>query len=459
MNEKHKLMGTGNMMKLIIKFSLPGMLGMFINSLYTVVDRIFIGKIPEVGHFAMTGVGLTMPVAIISFAFAMLFGMGGSTLISLRLGEKKKETAEKYLGNATTLGFLSGVLLTILTLIFINPIVTFLGGSENTFEIAKTFLIVLSFGFPFVISGYALTSAIRSDGNPKMAMGTMLVGAVTNIILDPIFIFTFKMGVQGAAIATVISQVAAMVWALSYFLSHRSGLKFHLDNLKIKGNLAFQIFRQGMAGGLLQIGQSLVFYVLNSTLKSTPGGDYAVGAMTIVMTINMFFVMPMMGINQAVLPLAGYNYGAKLYGRVRGIFKRAIWSSCTIGTVGFLGVMFLGKYFIFLFTKNPELIEKSTVGLKIACLMFPIIGVQIVSSIYFQAIGKPKITMFLSLSRQIIFLIPLVIILGKLYGELGIWIAMPLSDLISTALTGYMVSREMKHLKHLEKQEVSLQQN
>lgn len=450
LDAKHKLMGTEDMTKLLIKFSLPAIVGMIVNALYNIVDRIYIGRIEGTGHFDIAGVGLSMPAMTISFALAMLVGMGGSTLISLRLGEKKKELAEKYLGNVIAFGLISSTILTIITLFGIDGIVNFLGASENTFNSAKAYLSIVAIGFPFSIVGYAANASIRSDGSPKVAMGTLLVGAGLNIVLDPIFIFYMNMGVKGAATATIISQFASMAWAVLYFCGSRSGMKLRWKYMKMEFQHVKQILRQGIAPFFLQLASGIVIFTLNSVLKSV-SGDLAVAAMTIVQGITMFFIMPIFGINQAVLPTVGYNYGARHFTRVKGLLLRAIVGATFFGTIGFLSVQFLSKYFVYIFTNNQEVVGITATGLKIYTFMFPVVGFQIVSSIYFQAIGKPKATLFLTLSRQVLFLTPLAIILGKIYGELGVWLAAPIADFLASVITFVMIKREMKNLEFRQK--------
>ncbi|MGL4687765.1 MAG: MATE family efflux transporter, partial [Fusobacteriaceae bacterium] len=385
---------------------------------------------------------------------ALMVGMGGSTMVSLTLGSKNKKLAEEYLGNIISLGAVLGIILSVLTFVFIEQIAVFMGTSENTFTPAINYLRIIAIGFPFSIIGYSANASIRSDGSPRISMGTLLIGAILNIILDPIFIFVFDMGVKGAAIATIISQFVSMVWAVGYFLSSKSGIRLYATNLRLKLERVIEIIKLGIAPCFLQLAGGLVIYTLNNTLKKV-SGDYAVGAMTIVQGIAMFFVMPIFGINQALLPLAGYNYGSKLYPRVKGILKRAILAATGISIFSFLIIQLFSKYFIYAFTTNHEIVSIASKGLRVYTFMFPVIGFQIVSSIYFQAIGKPKITMFLTLSRQVIFLVPLVIILSKFYGEAGVWFSAPIADTLSFTVTFFMIRREMKDLDKLEKKEFS----
>lgn len=448
---KHSSMGTESIGKLLLKFSVPAMIGMIVNALYNVVDRVYIGKIPVTGAYDIAGVGLIMPIMTISFAFSLMVGMGGSTLISLNLGQKKIEKAEKYLGTELLYGAVLGVVLTVATLIFKSNIVNFLGTSKEIVDPASKYLEMIALGFPFLILGYTANTAIRSDGNPKVAMGTLLIGAVLNIILDPIFIFGMNMGVKGAGLATTISQFASMLWAVTYFISSKSTMKLRKKNLKLDLSLIKKITKLGTAPFALQVGSGMVIFTLNSVLEKV-SGSYAVAAMTIVQGISMFFVMPIFGINQGLLPIAGYNYGAKLYSRVHQVLLKAIKAATVISTIGFLSIQFFSRYFIYIFTQNAETVKIATNGLRIYSLMMPFIGFQIVSSIYFQAIGKPKTTMFLSLSRQVIFLIPLVLLLSKIFGERGVWSAAPIADFLAFLITFYMIKIELKSLKKLDKE-------
>ncbi|MGL5050435.1 MAG: MATE family efflux transporter [Fusobacteriaceae bacterium] len=449
----HKSMGTEKIGKLLLKFSVPAMIGMIVNALYNVVDRVYIGRIPVTGAYDIAGVGLIMPVMTISFAFSLMVGMGGSTLISLNLGKKKIEKAEQYLGSGIVYGAILGIFLTVMTLFFKNDIVNFLGKSKEIVDPALEYLEMVALGFPFLIVGYTANTSIRSDGNPKVAMGTLLIGAILNIILDPIFIFGLDMGVKGAGLATIISQFASMLWAVTYFISSKSKMKIRKNNLKLEISLIKSITKLGVAPFFLQVGSGLVIFTLNSVLEKV-SGSYAVAAMTIVQGISMFFIMPIFGINQGLLPIAGYNYGAKLYSRVYEVLLKAIKAATVISTIGFLGIQLFSKYFIYVFTQNEETVKIATNGLRLYSLMMPLIGFQVVSSIYFQAIGKPKTTMFLSLSRQVIFLIPLVLLLSKLFGEMGVWSAAPIADFLAFLITFYMIKRELKNLKKLEKETI-----
>ncbi|MBC2855502.1 MATE family efflux transporter [Cetobacterium sp. 2A] len=445
MNKKHELMGQEKITKLLFQFSFPAMIGMIVNALYNIVDRIYIGNIKGIGALSIAGVGVVFPIMIFSFAFSIMIGLGGATNISLSLGRKNKPLAELYLGNGICLGTLVGCLISFLTIFYMKSYIMQLGASASTVQYSIDYLRIVALGFPFATVGYIANAAIRSDGNPKFSMITLLIGALINIILDPIFIFYLDMGVKGAALATIISQFVSAVWTILYFRSKNSGLKLHFHNLKLQFDKIKNIILIGTGPFILQLGSSVVTLVANNLLKFY-GGDIAVGAMTIINGIVTFVMMPIFGINQGLQPIAGYNYGAKLYKRVKEALLKAILGATIISTTGFLCIQFLSKYFIYIFTTNELLVATAATGLKIFTLMLPFLGFQIVSSIYFQAIGKPKLTMFLSLCRQVLFLIPFLLVFSRIWGVSGIWAAVPCADLLSVIITFILVRRDIKIL-------------
>ena len=435
--------------KLFLVMAVPSVLAQLINVLYNIVDRIYIGNIEKVGHIAIAGVGIVFPIVIFVFGFSILIGLGSATNASLNLGRKKKEEAERFLGTAIFFGFIVSLVLMVLVLWKLEWLVSILGGSDKTGIYAAQYLKILAFGFPAAVVGYVANASIRSDGNPKMAMATLLIGAITNIVLDPIFIFYLKMGVRGAAWATIISQYVSGIWAIYYFTSKFSGMKLYVKNLKLNFEKIKSIASLGSAPFAIQMGASIVNYTYNSTLKIY-GGDAGIGAMAIVQAVITFISMPIFGINQGLQPILGYNYGARLYPRVKEALFKAIFAATVLCVIDFLAIQFLSKYFINIFTQEKELVRIASVGLKIQTFMLPIVGFQIIASIYFQAIGKPKMSFFMSLTRQIIVLIPCILIMSKLFGVKGIWFAGPTADFIATVLTFIFIKMELKHLKELE---------
>lgn len=447
MDNKHLFMETEKITKLLIRFSLPAIVGMFVNALYNVIDRIYIGNIKEVGHLGITGVGFVFPVVIILFSFALLLGVGTSASISLKLGEKKEKEAEQILGVSLLLGIIISILLSSIVLLFINEILHFLGTSAETFLYAKSYLKYLILGSFSVILSITLNSSIRSDGSPKIAMMTLLIGTFTNVFLDPLFIFYFNMGVKGAAIATVLSQTVSLAWAFYYFLSPRSKIKIKKENIKLNFGIVKNICTLGSSAFALQIAGSMVIYFLNIVLKKY-GGDVAIGSMAIIQAMTSFLVMPIFGINQGVQPILGYNYGAKKYDRVIETLFKGICSATVVCILGFLGIKFLGGFFVGIFTKNKELYDLTLYGVNIYLMTLPLIGFSIVSVAYFQAVGKPKLSFLMGLLRQIILMIPSLFILSHFFGLNGIWYAAPVADSLAALFTVYLIRKEIKILKN-----------
>ncbi len=446
--DKHIFMEREKITKLIIKFSLPAIIGMFVNALYNVIDRIYIGNIKDVGHLGMAGVGISFPVVILIFSFALLLGVGTSASISLKLGEKKINEAEHILGVSILLGTLISVCFISVVLLFIDKIIYLLGASGDTFFYAKSYLKYLVLGTFSVILSITLNSSIRSDGSPKMAMATLLVGTFINIFLDPLFIFYFNMGVKGAAIATISSQTVSLLWTAYYFLSSHSKIKIRRKNISIDFKIIKKICTLGSSAFATQIAGSLVIYFLNLVLKDY-GGDIAIGAMAIIQAINSFMIMPIFGINQGVQPILGYNYGAKRYDRVIETLYKGIFSATIICFIGFLFIKFLGGFLINIFTDNKELYDLTLYGMNRYLMALPIIGFGIVSIAYFQAVGKPKLSFLMSLLRQIIIMIPSLFILSHFFGLNGIWYAAPVSDVLAIIFTFFLIRKEIKTLRKL----------
>ncbi|MEG0772433.1 MATE family efflux transporter [Clostridium sp.] len=448
--DKTKELGEERIGKLLLKFSIPAIIGMIVNALYNIVDRIFIGQIPGgVGELALSGVTVTFPISIIIMAFGMLIGVGSASLISIRLGEQKKQEAEKILGNSFVLVIIILVGLAIIIFPFLDSLLIAFGASEKILPYAKEYIQIIIAGGVIQNIGFGLNAAIRSEGNPKIAMLTMLLGAVVNTVLDPIFIFVFDMGVAGAAIATVIAQLASTVWVLYHFTKGNSTLKLKKENFKLDIKIIKSIFAIGMAPFFMQLAASLVQILSNKALL-VHGGEFAIGAMGVISSVAMMCLMPVFGINQGSQPIIGYNYGAKNYGRVKKAWKLAVIAAVLVTTTGFLVVELAAPNIIKIFNSNPDLVRIGTHGIRIYLSVLPVIGFQVISSNYFQAVGKAKISMFLSLCRQVIVLIPLVVILPPIFGLDGVWISGPASDAIASIITLYFVMKELKFLKEQE---------
>ena len=443
--QKSELLGTAKIPALLLRFSVPAIIGMLVNALYNIVDRIFIGQ--GVGPLGIAGATITFPLMLIQMAFGMLIGLGANSLISISLGEQKRERAETILGNAFFLLVCIAVSLSALGLLFLTPLLKLFGASETILPYARSYASIILFGTLFQAIGMGMNNFIRGEGDPKTAMKTMLLGAILNTILDPIFIFVFKWGVGGAALATVISQGASAVWVLAYYFGGRSQLKIRLHNLLPRKDIVLKILAVGSAPFAMQLASALLNAIVNNQLTAY-GGDLAVSAMGILFSIGMLFFMPIFGVNQGMQPIVGYNFGAKSYHRVVHAAYIAIGAGSVFVILGFLSIQLFPRALVSLFSgSSAELLDLGAYAIRRYFLMMPVIGFQMIASGYFQAVGKPKQAMFLTLSRQIILLIPLFLILPRFLGLDGIWLAPPIADLLSAALTGIFFYRELRNLK------------
>lgn len=451
-NKKH--LGDAPIGKLLLQYSIPAIIGMVVNALYNIVDRMFIGNIPDIGSLAITGVGITMPIMTIVLAFGMLIGIGTTANISLNLGKGNRTTAEKLLGNAFTLSIIVGLAIAITGTIFANPILNLFGASENTLFYAKEYIGIILLGCTFNILSFALNSTVRADGNPKMSSITMVIGCGANIILDYLFIFVLNLGVKGAALATIISQAITFFIILYYYTAGNSNLKLKIENFKLKKHLVTMTFAIGIAPFATQIANSLVQVIANNALK-TYGSDLAIGAMTVISSLNIIFMMPIFGINQGCQPIIGFNYGAKKYERAKEAFKYATIAACVICIIGFISIQCFPTQIISLFNNDPELTTLAIKGIRIYLLMMPVVGINIVATSYYQSIGKAKISMFVSLLRQVILLIPFTIILPKFIGLDGVWAAGACADSLSVIITLILLKKEFKQLDKMQLEKVA----
>lgn len=442
--DQSKQLGEEKVLKLLLKFSIPAIVGMLVNALYNVVDRIFVGN--GVGSLGIAGITIAFPIMVFMMACSMLIGLGANSLISIRLGEDKKEEAELIMGNAFVLLFIQALLVAIVGSLLLNSLLKVFGASEAVLPYAKDYTQIILWGGIFQSIGFGMNHFIRSEGNPKIAMFTMLIGAILNTILDPLFIFVFNWGIKGAALATVISQAVSAVWVLYHFLGGRSTLKFKSKNLKLNFSIAKNIVALGSAPFAMQLAASLLNVVMNKTL-TTYGGDIAISGMGVVMSISTLILMPIFGINQGSQPIIGYNYGAKNYDRVKEALKLAIIGATGISILGYIGTqLFPAQMVAFFNPEDAELIAFGTRAIRIYLALVPIIGFQIVSANYFQAVGKPRQAGFLSLSRQVLVLIPALLILPRFFGLDGALMAGPVADLVASILTGIWITMELKRL-------------
>ncbi len=448
-------LGTEKVSKLLWQFSIPAIIGMVVNALYNVVDRIYIGHAPGLGANGLAGITIGFPIMIILLSIGILFGVGGATLFSMKLGEGKTKDAELALGNAFSLLIISGLLFMLLGHIFLSPVLSAFGASENILPFAMSYMRIIFSGAVFQIVSIGLNNFLRADGQPKLAMITMFMGAGVNIILDPVFIYVLDMGMAGAALATILSQFISMVWILSYFLSKRSHHQIQVKNMPIKLSIATRITALGMPNFLLQLGNSVLNVVLNMTLLSY-GGDIAVSGMGIVNSIQTILLMPITGLVQGAQPIVSFNFGAKKFQRVRETQKYAITIATIIVLLGWLATRFMPEQLVRLFNNEPELLAFGAKALQTWFLFLPVIGFQIVASNFFQATGRTRSAIFLTLTRQIILLIPAILLFSQTWGMDGLLHAAPFADACAALLTGVFyiggikrLAREESNLKEL----------
>ena len=446
MNQSKEL-ETESVGKLLLKFSIPAVIGMLVNALYSIVDRIFVGR--GVGSLALSGVAITFPITNIIMGVGMLVGTGAAAVVSIKLGQKKEKQAEKIIGNAFMLTIILSIIVTILGLAFLDPILNLFGASAETMPYAKQFASIVLVGTVLQNVGFGLNPIIRSEGDPKTAMITMLIGAILNLIINPILIFGFHLGVRGSALATIISQAVCSIWIFTYFTKGKSLLKLKKVNMKLEKNVVREIVAIGVSPFAMQVAASFVTIIINKSLEKY-GGDLAIAAYSLIISIAILIVMPMLGVNQGAQPIIGYNYGAKNISRVKKALKYSIIVNTCISTVGFIVVQLFPVQIIKIFNAtDTKLIDIGSNGLSIFLFMFIFVGAQTSCVNYFQSVGKATKSMLLSLLRQVILLIPLTIILPHFFKLNGVWIAGPTSDFISSMIAFIFIALEMKNLNQL----------
>ena len=438
---------TKKINKIVWEYALPGIIGTVVTALYNVIGRIFIGQ--GVGALAISGLAITFPVMNLTSSIGMLVGAGASARISISLGKRDKLTSEKILGNSLLLTIILNAVFITLILIFLEPILRAFGASDLTLPYAYDYLKIVLFGNVFVSLTYNFNAMMRSSGYPKKAMVTMLIGAVFSVILTPIFLYGFDLGIKGVAWATVISMFLGMLFVLYHFLQKKSLIRLKWKYIKLNKKIILAIVSIGMSPFSMQVAASGVAVLMNTSLIRH-GGDLAVGAYGIINTVLMMFLMIIMGLNQGTQPIIGYNYGAGNYKRVRETLFYALKIATIITVAGALiGVIFPGV-FAAAFTTDAELMSITERGIRIAVSAMPLVGFQIVSSSFFQSIGFAAKSLIQSLSRQLIFLVPGIILLPRLWGLDGLWIAMPISDILAFILSVFLLTHQLRQLKRME---------
>lgn len=430
-------LGTAPIGKLMFKLAAPAIVAQIINALYNIVDRIYIGNIEGIGKTALTGVGLTFPVIILISAFAVLIGMGGAPIAAIRMGEKDNDTAETIMGNCLTLLVGIALVLTAFFLVFKRPLLYMFGASDDTIVYAENYLTIYVSGTLFVQLALGLNCFITTQGFSTIGMLSVLIGAVLNIALDPVFIFALGMGVEGAAIATVILQACSAAFVVGFLLSRKSILRFRLRNLKIRWKLVAPALALGLSPFIMQSTESLVNITLNASLQHY-GGDLYVGAMTIIGSVMQMFMLPLQGLTQGAQPIMSYNFGARQFDRVKRTFRLLI-TCCLIFSCSIcLFIELFPQVVISLFNSDPELVDVTVLCMRIYVAGIWAMGAQTACQQSFVAIGQAKISIFLALLRKIILLIPLALILPLFMGTYGVFTAEPIADLGAATTTSIM---------------------
>jgi putative MATE family efflux protein len=445
MNKNTRDLAEMDIKRLMFKFFAPAFVGVFVNALYNIVDRVFIGQ--GVGAMALSGISVVFPVMLIVMGFGMLIGIGSGVLVSINMGRRDMNKAEKVLGSSFLLMIFVSALITIIGFSIKGPLLKSFGATPETIAYANDYLNIILAGTVFQVVGFSLNNIIRAEGNARTAMFSMIISAGTNLVLDPIFIFGFGMGVKGAAYATVISMMVLTVWVLIHFRSSKAVVKLRPENVVFDRKILMEIVAIGMAPFFMQIANSFVQGLLNTKLIAF-GGDLAVGAMGIVNSMATMIVMAIVAINMASQPIISFNYGAKSISRVKETLKIAVISATAIAVFAFAIIELLPETIVKLFNSSDAgLLGIGKEGLQIGLMALPFVGFQVVAGNFFQSVGKAKIAVFLTLLRQVLILIPLLFILPDYFGLHGIWLSMPISDTCSALVVAIILKSQWKKLQ------------
>ena len=442
-------LGTEKIGKLLKMYAVPGIIAQTAASLYNMVDSIYIGHIPGVGSAAISGLAVTFPLMNLATAMGTLVGVGATTLISVLLGQKNYDTARRVLSNVLSLNLIIGALFSGVTLAFLDPILRFFGASDVTLPFARDYMLIILIGNVFTHLYFGFNGLIRASGHPKTAMGLTLFTVISNAVLDPVFIFVFEMGIRGAALATVICQMAALVYTMKFFLDKKNLLHFPKPMFQIDWRIAGQSLAIGLGPFLMNSAACLVALFINQQLGKY-GGDLAIGAYGIVNRLTMLFIMICMGFNQGLQPIAGDNYGARQYHRVKDVFMLTAKWETLVTSLCFLMAELIPGLAVSLFTNDPGMIEMASKALRILCAGTALVGFSITTSTLFQCLGMVKKSIFLSLSRQLIFLLPLIYSLPMWFQEKGVWMSFPIADMLSVAVAFVFVQRLFKKFDKLK---------
>lgn len=443
-------LGTERIRKLLVQYAVPAIIAMTASSLYNMVDSIFIGQ--GCGPLAISGLALTFPLMNLSAAFGAMVGVGASTLISMRLGQRDYRTAQNVLGNVLTLNTIIGVIFGIAMLLFLDPVLLFFGASEATLPYAREYMEIILLGNVITHMYLGLNAVLRAAGHPRKSMNATILTVILNTILDPIFIFGFDWGIRGAAIATVLAQIISLAWQLRFFSNQEELLHFRRGIYRLKRRIVSNILSIGMAPFLMNLAACFITILINRSFKEH-GGDLMIGAYGITNRVAFLFVMIVMGLNQGMQPIAGYNYGARQMDRVLRVLRLTIYGATAVATGAFLLGECTPRLMVQLFTTDEELISLAVTGMRLSFMVFPLVGFQMVATNFFQSLGMAPKAIFLSLSRQLLFLMPALLLLPSLFehfaleGSWGVWCALPLSDLLATIVTLVLLIRELRRFR------------
>lgn len=444
-NKKAALeLGTKPVGKLLMQYAIPAIIAMTASSLYNMVDSIFIGQ--GVGPLAISGLAITFPLMNLSAAFGAAVGVGASTFISVKLGQKDYDTAKHILGNTMTLNLITGLGVGLVCLLFLDPILRFFGASDQTIPYARDYMVIILLGNVITHMYFGLNAVLRAAGKPKHAMSATIFTVVLNTLLDPLFIYTFGLGIKGAAYATVLAQSLALIWQLYTFSRPKELLHFKRGTFRLQSSIIRNIIAIGLSPFSMNVCACIVVILINNSMVHY-GSDLAVGAYGIANKVAFIFVMINMGVNQGMQPIAGYNYGAMRYDRLMKVVKYSIIAATAIMTTGFIIAMTIPGTCARLFTTDPTLIDLSAKGIRYIMVAFPVVGYQMVVSNFFQSIGKAKISIVLSLSRQLLILLPLLLVLPTMFGINGVWVSMPVSDTLSAFMAAWIMIVYMRKFK------------
>lgn len=444
-NKKAALeLGTKPVGKLLMQYAIPAIIAMTASSLYNMVDSIFIGQ--GVGPLAISGLAITFPLMNLSAAFGAAVGVGASTFISVKLGQKDYDTAKHILGNTMTLNLIMGLGVGLVCLLFLDPILRFFGASDQTITYARDYMVIILLGNVITHMYFGLNAVLRAAGKPKHAMSATIFTVVLNTLLDPLFIYTFGLGIKGAAYATVLAQSLALIWQLYIFSRPKELLHFKRGTFRLQSSIIRNIIAIGLSPFSMNVCACIVVILINNSMVHY-GSDLAVGAYGIANKVAFIFVMINMGVNQGMQPIAGYNYGAMRYDRLMKVVKYSIIAATAIMTTGFIIAMTIPGTCARLFTTDPTLIDLSAKGIRYIMVAFPVVGYQMVVSNFFQSIGKAKISIVLSLSRQLLILLPLLLVLPTMFGINGVWVSMPVSDTLSAFMAAWIMIVYMRKFK------------